>query len=184
MKRITIAALALTVLGAITLTAQDVPQMPAPAKEHEWLKKLVGNWEFESEIFMKPDAAPMKTKSTEVVRSVGGFWVASEGKSEMMGQPFVWAMTLGFDPASKKYVGTWIDSMSSFQWRSQGSVDATGNILTLESEGPCPKRPGTLTKFRDVTEFKSNDERAFTSSMQDEDGKWVTMVRGTARRVK
>jgi hypothetical protein len=35
-----------------------------------------------------------------------------------------------------------------------------------------------------VTEFKSDDHRTFSSSMLGEDGKWVTMARGEARRKK
>jgi hypothetical protein len=45
-------------------------------------------------------------------------------------------------------------------------------------------RPGTLSKFRDVTEFKSADHRVFTSSMLGEDGKWMTMVKGSSTRKK
>jgi hypothetical protein len=33
-------------------------------------------------------------------------------------------------------------------------VDAAGNVLTLEAEGPCPGAPGKISRFRDVTEFK------------------------------
>jgi hypothetical protein len=43
---------------------------------------------------------------------------------------------------------------------------------------------GKLAKFRDVYEFKSQDEIATTSQMQGEDGKWITFMTGTAKRKK
>jgi hypothetical protein len=174
---------ALLCLGSPAQT-QEMPQMAAPVKEHEWLKKFIGEWDMDVEIFMQPGEPPMKTKSTDVTRALGGFWIVSEGKGEAMGHPFGSVMIVGFDPAKKKYVGTWVDNMNSHLWRYEGSVDPSGNTLTLESEGPCPMKPGQMVKFRDVTEFKSNDHRVFTSSMLGDDGKWVTLVRGDSRRKK
>ena len=67
--------------------------------------------------------------------------------------------------------------MSSYQWKYEGTTDAAGKILTLETEGPCPLAPGKLLKFKEVTEIKSEDHKVFTSSVQGEDGKWTTMVK-------
>lgn len=184
MKRITIAALTAALLGTgVLLKAQEVPQMPPPVKEHEWLQQFVGNWEYETEIFMDPTKPPMKVKGNEVVRSIGGFWIVAESKGDMMGKPFLGVMTLGFDPQAKKYTGTWVDSMASHLWKYEGTVDSAGKILTLATEGPCPMKPG-LTKFREVTEWKNKDERVFTSSFQGDDGKWNMMVRVTSHRSK
>jgi hypothetical protein len=185
MKRITISVLTAALLSTGTfLKAQEMPQMPPPVKEHEWLNQFVGNWDYETEIFMDPTKPPMKVKGTEVVRSLGGFWIVADGKSEMMGKPFTSVLTLGFDPQSKKYVGTWVDSMGSTLWKYEGNVDSSGKILTLETEGPCPMKPGQLSKFREVTEWKSKDERVFTSNMLGDDGKWTMIVRVTSRRTK
>jgi hypothetical protein len=35
--------LAALVVGS-PIAAQDVPEMPKPHKEHQWLKRLVGEW--------------------------------------------------------------------------------------------------------------------------------------------
>lgn len=43
-------------------------------------------------------------------------------------------------------------------------------------------KPGALVKFKEVTEFKSPDHRVFVSSMQDEKGNWIPLMRGAARR--
>jgi Protein of unknown function (DUF1579) len=185
MKRITFAAFALAFLGAGTISkAQELPKVPPPAAGHEWLNQFVGNWEYETEIFMEPGKPPVKAKGSETIRSLGGFWIVADGKSEMMGTPFTSVLTLGFDPQSKKYIGTWVDSMSSTLWKYEGSVDSTGKVLTLESEGPCPMKPGQIVKFNEVTEFKNKDERVFTSKMLGDDRNWNTVVRVTSKRVK
>ncbi len=159
---------------------QDPPQMPKPVKEHEWLQQFLGEWESEGEI-TEPGAEPMKVKGTETARAIGGFWVMGEIKSEMMGQPFTGIITVGYDPEKKKYVGTWIDSMTSLLWKYEGSVDKDGKTLTLESIGPNMKEPGKTAKYRDATEFRSKDHRVFTSSVEM-DGKWVTFMTINYRR--
>lgn len=184
MKSLTRSTLAAIVLAALSLhlQAQEAPQMPKPTKEHAWLQKFVGNWSTESSIHMEPGKPPLKTQATETVKSLGGFWIVSEGKGEMMGQPVLYNLTLGYDADTKTYTGTWVDSMNGYLWKYSGSVDASGNKLTLESEGPCPMEPGKMFKFKEVTEFKSDSERTFTSSMQGSDGKWTTLVTGVSKK--
>jgi len=164
---------------------QAMPPMPEPTKEHKWLQQFVGEWESEAEVTMAPDQPATKSKGTDRVRNLGDFWIISEGTGEMPGmeKPMTWLMTLGYDPEKRKYVGTWVDSMNGYLWTYEGTVDASGKKLVLESEGPCPTRPG-MTRFRDITEFKGRNERVFTSAMQNDDGSWTTMVKGTFRRTK
>ncbi|MGI8602057.1 MAG: DUF1579 domain-containing protein [Verrucomicrobiales bacterium] len=185
MKKTMIAWFAVALLsGATLLEAQELPKMPPPVKEHAWLQQFAGEWESDVEIFMEPGKPPMKAHGIENARMIGGFWVVADGKGEMMGMPFIHQLTLGYDPEQKKYVGTWIDSMSSYLWKYQGSVDASGKKLTLETEGPCPMAPGKLSKFKEITEFKSNDHKVFKSEMLGDDGKWRTVVTVDSRRKK
>jgi hypothetical protein len=156
--------------------------MPQPTREHEWLQKFVGDWETEAEMFMEPGKPPMKSQGSNRDRMLGGFWLISEGGSDSM--PFQFRLTLGYDPKKKKYVGTWTDSMTSYLWKYEGTVNPAGDILTLETEGPNPHAPDKTAKYREVTEFKSKDHRVFTSSCLGEDGKWNTFVTVTARRRK
>ncbi len=160
----------------------EMPQMPSPVKEHEWLQKFVGEWESEFEMSCDPGQPPMTTKGTEVTRMIGGFFIIADGRSEMMGAPFDSVLTLGYDPRKQKYVGTWVDSISGYLWLYEGEVDATGKILTLDTEGPGPNNPDGLTKFKEVTEFLSDDHRVFTSSYQGADGSWTKCITVHSRR--
>lgn len=185
MKRITFITCLVALLGgAAGICAQEMPKMPLPVKEHEWLKQFSGEWESTSEVIFEPGKPAVKGTSTESARMLGGFWVISEGKGEMMGMTMSSILTLGYDAESKKYIGTWVDSLSGHLWKYEGTVDSTGKILTLETEGPCPKKPGQLSKFRDVTEFKSKDHRISTSSILGDDGKWETTVTVHSHRRK
>ena len=92
-----------------------------PQREHEWLHKLVGEWTSEMEATMEPGKPPEKCTGTERVRSLGGLWIVGEGQGEMPGGGLAtMILTLGYDPARKRYVGTWIGSMMSHLWVYDG----------------------------------------------------------------
>jgi hypothetical protein len=184
MKRTVIASFVVALLAAVAGPAQDAPKMPAPQKEHEWLRQFVGEWETELEMYMEPGKPPVKGKGTDKARRLGGFWVVTEGKSEVMGMSFDSILTLGYDPQKKKYVGTWVDSVNSYLWKFEGTVDSTGKVLTFEAEGPCPAAPEKLGKFKEVIEFKSQDHRVSASSMLGDDGKWITLSTASSLRKK
>lgn len=174
MKKFTLLSSAIVLWAAAASQAQEMPEMPKPQKEHEWLKQLVGDWDAVTEI-KPPGQEPIKVKGEEHSRMIGGFWYVAENKGDMLGTPYTGIMTLGFDPRTKKYVGTWVDSMGDYLWQYSGLVE--GNKLTLEAQGPCPlKPPGTMVNFRETLEVKDKDHKVFTSSIQEDDGSWTQML--------
>ena len=187
MKSYTKVGALFALVAATACFAQDavqmpqMPEMPKPQKEHEWLQQLTGEWENECEVNM-PGMSVMKMKSTETARLLGGFWLVAEGKGDMMGTPMQTILTLGYDPEKNKYIGTWVDSVSNYMWKYEGVMDAGGKTLTLSTEGPCPMRGNKIMKFREVLELKSPNQKTFTSSLQEDDGKWTTMVTINSQR--
>jgi hypothetical protein len=162
--------------------AADPPKPPAPQKEHEWLKQLEGEWVTEAEMLMGPGQPPKKCNGTEVVRSLGGFWTVGEMKTDFMGTPMTGIMTIGYDAKAQKYVGSWVCSAEGHFWKYEGTLDAAGKVLTLNTEGPDMYAPGKLARMKDVIEIKDKDHRVLTSSMQGADGKWVQFMTLHARR--
>lgn len=190
MKKIALAGVIASLVGGAALCGlatytrgAEMPPMPKPTTQHQWLQRFVGKWDDQVTINMEPGKPPMKAKMNETFRSLGGFWVVGEGSGVMMGQRMASNLTIGYDPAQKKYIGTWIDSNSNYMWRYVGSVDSSGKVLTLMTTGPCPMKGGKIVQFKEVTEFKSNNHRVFTSSMLDE-GKWTKMLTVDAHRRK
>jgi len=183
-KTIQSAVTLLWLLSAASLGAEETPAFPQPQKEHEWLKQFAGEWEAESEAVAGPGQPAMKCKGTMKARMLGGFWVVKELKNEAGGVTVDAVQTIGYDAKSKKYVGTWIDSVLNHLWTYTGSVDESGKILTLEAEGPNLLKEGETAKYRDTYEMKSKDHIIATSLMLGEDGKWVPFMKGNLRRVK
>jgi hypothetical protein len=144
----------------------------AQQKEQQWLDKLVGEWTFEADCVMEPGQPPTKSKGTEVVRSLGGLWIVAEGESEMPdGSTGKSIITLGFDPQTNRYIGTFVCSMMSYLWRYDGSLDSGEKVLTLDTEGPTCKQE-SLSKYQDIIEFVSDDHRILRSQILGEDGNW------------
>jgi hypothetical protein len=159
--------------------------MIEPQKEHQWLKKLVGEWTCESDCSMGPGKPSEKFKGTESVRSLGGLWILAEGQGEMPGGGAATTlMTLGYDPQKKRYVGTWIGSMMTYLWVYDGGLDAAGKVLTLDAEGPDMATEGKVANYKDVIEFKSDDYRVLTSHMLGDDGEWHGFMTAHYRRKK
>jgi len=157
-----------------TSTVQQESMMNAqPQKEHQWLKKLVGEWTYETEALMGPDQPLEKTTGTERVRSLGELWTVAEGQGEMpCGSAATTMMTLGYDVQKQRYIGTWVGSMMTYLWVYDGELDASKNMLSLHNEGPSMSDPGKMSKYKDVIEFKSDDHRVMTSHLLGDDGQW------------
>jgi hypothetical protein len=167
------------VLGA----QPDKKPEPATATAgHEFLKRFVGDWSFDSEMFVEP-GKPVKSKGEMTCHMIGSFWVVLVVSGEALGQPYHGQGTFGFDSQKKKkYIGTWADSMSDFLWKYEGVVE--GNKLMLDSEGPDPSDPAKMFKSRDTWEFKGKDQVLLTSEVQGPDGKMMMMMRATCTRKK
>ena len=154
-----------------------------PQKEHQWLQRFVGDWTSEAEMVMAPGESPATSKGTESAKSLGGLWVLAEGEGELPGGGTgTMMLTLGYDPQKKRYIGTWVGSMMTHMWLYNGALDATGNVLTLDTEGPGMAGDGKMFRYQDVIEFKSDDHRILTSQMLGEDGKWQRFMTAHYRR--
>ena len=169
-----------------TQETQQEMTMPKvePQKEHEWLQILVGEWTMEDEKAAE-SGQPAATPWTESGRSLHGLWILVEGQGETPGgSAATTVMTLGYDPRKERFVGTFIGSFMTHLWIYEGTLDASGKILTLDTEGPDMSTPGRMAKYKDVIEIKSDDHRVLTSRMQGEDGEWREFMTAHYRRKK
>jgi hypothetical protein len=160
-------------------------QTPEPQTEHKWLQKLVGDWVFEAECDMGPDQPPIKNSGLETVRTLGGLWTIGEGSGETPdGGTYDSIMTLGFNPQTKRFVGTFVASVMTHLWPYNGTLDETGRVLTLDSEGPSFADDGTMAKYQDIIEFIDHDHRILSSQMLGTDGQWQPFMKAHYRRKK
>ncbi|HEU0051856.1 MAG TPA: DUF1579 domain-containing protein [Longimicrobium sp.] len=159
---------------------------PELRDEHRWLERLVGEWTYTGEASHEPGAPPEHYEGTERTRSLGGAWVVSEGRGGAPdGEVGTTLMTLGYDPEKGEVVGTFVGSMMTMMWiYENGKIDFERNVLTLEAEGPSFFAEGATALYRDAIELRGDDERVMTSSVQADDGSWLTFMTATYRRVR
>jgi Protein of unknown function (DUF1579) len=154
-----------------------------PRKEHQWLHRLVGEWIYETDTPPVPGKPAGKVTGTESVRSLGGLWILGEGQGEMPGGGLASSLiTLGFNPRTKRFVGTWIGTMMTDLWIYDGELDPGGRVLTLNSEGPAMSDDRTLAKYQDIIELVSDDHRVLTARTLAPDGAWQQFMRVDYRR--
>lgn len=156
-----------------------------PQQQHRWLQKLVGEWTSEAEMSMGPDKPVAKTKGSERVRMLGDLWMLAESEGGMPGgDNATMLMTLGYDLQTKRFVGTWAGSMMTHLWIYDGELDASGRILTLDCDGPSMAGDGTLAKYQDIIEVKSDDYRTLSGRVLNPDGTWKHFMTAHYRRKK
>lgn len=161
--------------------------MPKPQAEHKWLMQLVGEWEFENECVMGPNGEKAKSSGREVVRAIGDLWVLGEMTGQMPGPDggeMTGIITLGFDPQSNRFIGSWIGSPMTHMFIYNGTRDASGKVLTLDCEGPSFMEPGKLARYQDIVEIRSPNERRLSSQFQDAQGKWHKFMDGVYKRTR
>jgi hypothetical protein len=91
-------------------------------------------------------------------------------------------ITLGYDPAKGKFVGTFIASMMTHLWLYEGSLDASGKVLTLDAEGPSMAGDDGMAKYQDIVTVENDNHWTLSSQMQGPDGQWVKFMTAHYRR--
>jgi hypothetical protein len=92
-------------------------------------------------------------------------------------------MSVGYDPATKKYPGTFISSAMAHLWVYDGALSADKKRLVLAATGPSWKGDG-MADYEDIIEFVDQDRWNFLSQIQGDDGKWTQFMTSAVRRVK
>jgi hypothetical protein len=156
-------------------------QSPTPQPEHRWLDRMVGEWAFTTECSMGPGQPPMTGTGTDTTVSLGGLWVVSEWKQTGPdGTPMTSRMTLGYDPARGKYVGSFVASCMTHQWVYEGVRE--GDVLTLDTEGPSFTDPTATALYQDIWELPADGPRVLRSRFRDAEGNWHEFMRAEYRR--
>lgn len=140
--------------------SQEQMEIPQPPKEMEVFKAEVGEWECDIKAWEGPGSEPKITKGSESNRMLGGFWLISDFKGNMMGMDFQGHGTYSYDNEKKKYVGTWRDSLSPFLMHTEGSWDKEKKTLTMVGDAPGPDGK-TWTHIMD-TAFKKDGKKVMT----------------------
>jgi hypothetical protein len=163
--------------------AQEQPQLPQPSDEHRLLQHDVGTWDAEITVFSPEEGGPaMKSKGSETCEMLpGGMWLISRFKGEMIGMPFSGVGTTGYDPVEKKYVGTWVDSMSPHLMIIKGEYDPATKTATSTGEGR-DATSGAVFTSKLISRHIDDNNRTFEMHMPGPDGKQFKVMEITYKR--
>lgn len=171
-------ALALTSTGLMPSPFSGAQEMETPTKHHEEMLKAVGEWK--GKITMHgPGMEGQEMVAKETVTAIGPFWTTTDFQGDFMGFPFAGRAVMGYDAKSKKAVGTWCDSTSSFMAVMEGTIADDG---TVTMKWDAPWMDAGMAPHRSVTK---NTGDSYTSEFHVTlDGKEIHTMTIAMDRVK
>jgi len=166
--------------AAAGATAAPTPEMQAqmeawaklaqPGPQHEMLKMMEGT--FTTDVTSGMPGMPEQKSTGKTVNAMvlGGRYLQQKFEGTMDGQPFTGVGYTGYDNNKKKFVGTWMDTMSTTILNMEGTADAAGKVITMTATYDDPMT-GKPTSMRTVTTVVSSDKHTFDMYMPGPDGK-------------
>ena len=156
-------------LGATQLPAQDKKEQvdpSAPGPEHKLLDELTGVYSAKVRAWIEPGKDPEKSDGTMKRKMLmGGRYLQEDYEGKIGPESFTGMGIIGYDKLRKKFVLTWIDSMSTGFMTSEGDYDAAKKTFTYLSEDVDPAT-GKKMKGRDILRIDSADQQTFEMNRQ------------------
>ena len=138
-------------------------------ENHKLLADLDGTWDYVVKFSPGPGAPEQQSKGTAVRKSMMGgryFIMDVTGKMKMPGSDgkmkdieFKGHGMEGYDNAKKKFVGTWMDNMSTGMMMSEGDYDPASKTFTYTGE--MEMLPGMKQKVREVLKLTDKNHMTF-----------------------
>lgn len=172
-------------LSASLVRAEEEAQQqpfPEPGPEQKLLAQMTGEWDTKMNCQMSPTGPVEGTGTYTAKMDLNGYFLVCDLRATLGPMPFEGRAITGYDPWKKKYVGTWVDSMSPSLYTIEGEWDKAGKVYTETITGPDPT--GKPMKFSMITEIKDADHLASKMVMPGEDGKETVMMEMTYTRKK
>lgn len=169
---------ALVVAAVLVVSGHGMAQEGVtPGPEHKMLAESEGVWDAEIEFMGGSSKGTMTYKM-----GLGGLWLIEDFEGDFGGLKFTGKGMSTYDPARKKYISVWIDSMSTSPMVSEGTYDEKTMIMTQVGMMPTPD--GKQTKVTLKTQSKDKDTRVFTMTGPGPDGQPFEMMKITYKRRK
>lgn len=156
-----------------------------PGEQHRQIAAhFAGTWDTKMSMWMDPARAP----SVETGRSVnttlfGGRQLRMDYTGRFMGQPFQGVGYSGYDNVKRKYVSSWMDSMSTGLFVTEGDYDPATRTYTYRGQMPDPTKDGALVPVREVVRIVDDDHHVFEMH-ETRDGKEVRTMQIENTRAK
>lgn len=134
-----------------------------PGEPHKRLiSQFEGTWDTKMTAWMAPSAPPMVEAGKSVHTPVfGGRQLRMDYASAFMGQPYDGVGYSGYDNVKGKYVSSWMDSLSTGLFVSEGDYDDASKTYTYRAQMADPMKPGTQVATRTVLRMVDQDHAVF-----------------------
>ncbi len=163
--------------------------MGALAKEHELLKPFVGTFASTVTLWMGPGEPLVSTGTMTNTLVLGDRFLCQDYQGDPNDGPFSGFAGKGFwgyNTATSRFEGFWIDSCGTGMQLENGSVDESGRVWTMMGQSPDPQNPhsnNTITKKSIIT-LIDNDHHTLEMSFQSPDGSWNKCMKIEYRRTR
>ena len=173
----------LCLLATMSLPAWAQTEKPAAGPSDQEMEAMMKGVELtRSGSDKAPDAPPAESTGTMHAEMIlGGRYVQSAWKGNMMGQPFEGHGTDGYDNLSKQHVSSWVDNMGTGILYMTGTCDGAGKVCTSSGDmiDPMTNKKGSM---KSVTTWADNDNFKFELFGRDGNGDEVKMMEMTLKR--
>jgi hypothetical protein len=196
--RASLLAAALLATSALPALAQEPKKEPAmdasmmeammkaatPGEHHKYLGQMVGDWTYTLKLWMAPGQPPIESQG--IMHSewiLGGRYVQSNWKGDMMGQPFEGRGTDGYDNSTGKFFSAWLDNAGTGLFLQTGACDMANKTCTLSGDMVDPMT-GKSSISKSVTTIPDADTMKMEMFMKDGGAEMKTMEIVSKRKKK
>ncbi|HEV7573683.1 MAG TPA: DUF1579 domain-containing protein [Thermoanaerobaculia bacterium] len=142
-----------------------------PGDAHKKLGAMAGTFNADVKMWMQPGAPPAGGGGlSENTWALDGRWLEQHFTGNFMGMPFSGVGFTGYDNIKKKYVGTWMDTMTTSVMISSGTANADGKSYTFTSSMDDPMT-GKSTPVKETITVIDNDHHTLEMWGPAPDGK-------------
>jgi hypothetical protein len=147
-----------------------------PGDAHKKLNGMAGTFTADVKMWMAPGAPPTAGSGVaENTWALDGRWLQQNFTGTFMGMPFTGVGYTGYDNIKKKYVGSWMDSMSTSMMISTGTANADGKSYTFTSTMDDPMT-GKSTPVKETVTVVDDDHHTLEMWGAGPDGKMFKMM--------
>lgn len=181
-----------TLICGVVVTATAFTRSAAPsddeARHLDFLQWEVGRWSTDITLYTAPDQPPAQFKGLQVDRMSGcGLWLVTDlsmvaGDDGATAPPYEGHGVLGWDPIKEKLVGIWVDSSRTWLATAEGTVDESGDVLTLRIQDRHPQSGEPMVTIFQTTRVDA-DTRQLDVFIESPSGERIPVGRILSRRL-
>ncbi len=181
-----------TLLCGLIATAVAFAQPAAPsddeARHLDFLQWEVGQWSTDITMYTAPDQPPAQFKGRQVDRMSGcGQWLVTDlsmvdGDDGTVAPPYEGHGVLGWDPVKEKLVGIWVDSSKNWLATAEGTLDESGDVLTLRIQDRHPQSGEPMVTIFQTTRVDA-DTRQLDVLIESPTGERIPVARILSTRL-